>query len=104
MPSPEVDLIKREHPLERHLPDVAGGERVACDDRRPVGIQDLETRVRDRLPVERAEIARGVADAGLTGTEALLSTQVEGQLLLQSPLVLREEARHAAEVIVMAVA
>jgi len=63
----------------------------------------LQSGVRDRLAIQRAEIARRIRRTGFAAAEALLAAEVERQSGLELLLVRGEESHHAAEVIVMAV-
>ena len=86
--------------LERRLPDAAGGEGVVGDDRRLRRHHQRQIGVEDRLAVERAEIAAGIA----AQAEAILAADIERNFAFELAPGGGKKADHAAEMVVMAVA
>src|SRR5882757_4528421 len=94
----------RQQLLKAVQSDLAGGEAMIGDKRRSLGEGHREIGIFQRLTVERAEIPLHRPRRPLTRAEAILTTDIEGQLDLQRPLVLTQKAGKSAEMIIMSVA
>ena len=95
------DLGRRLQRLfERGLADAAGGEGMIGDDRRLRRHHQRQVGVQNRLAVERAELAAGIA----ANAEAILAADIKRHLGLKRAPGGVEKADHAAEMIVMAMA
>ena len=97
---PTISLVARSGFSNEMLADAAGREGMVGDDGRLRRHHQREIGLENSLAVERAELAAGIA----ADAEAVLAADIERQLALEPALVGLEEADHAAEMVVMAVA
>jgi hypothetical protein len=100
----DLHRARRQQLLKAVQPDLTRGERVIGDERRFLGKDHGNVRLFEGPAVERAEVPLDRRRRPFGRAEALLATEVEGEGGFQLVVAGPQEARDAAEVIVVTVA